>query len=109
MEKSIADGPPVRLTDSDHHEYAPTFSPDGGTVVYTTWSDNDLGVIHQVLLTGGTPAKLTTRPGHYFTPRYSPDGSRIVYRRGTGNSLRGYLYGTDPGLYWMPPPARHNV
>ena len=99
--KELPDGTPVRLTGSDHHEHEPAFSPDGQTIVYTTWSDAALGAIYRVPLAGGTPEQLSTRPGHYFTPRFSPDGTQIVYRRGTGSSLRGNLYGTDPGLYWM--------
>ena len=99
--KDLPDGLPVRLTGSAQHEHEPAFSPDGQMVVYTTWSDAELGAIYRVPAAGGTPEKLTTRPGHYFTPRYSPDGSKVVYRRGSGNVLRGFLHGTDPGLYWM--------
>ncbi len=100
--KSLPDSEPVRLTEDDHFEHEPEFSPDGQYVVYTTWSDAALGHIYRVPLNGGTPERLTESPGYYHTPRYSPNGSKIVYRRGTGNSLLGYLHGTEPGLYWMP-------
>ena len=99
--KTLPDGTPVRLTHSDHHEHEPDFSPDGTTIVYTIWNDSTLGAIYRVSAGGGSPERLTPRRGHYFTPRFSPDGSKIVYRRGRGNSLRGNLHGTEPGLYWM--------
>ncbi len=99
--KQLPDGTPVRLTAADHFEHEPAFSPDGQTVVYTTWSDADLGAIYAVGLNGGTPRKLTERPGYYHTPRFSPDGSKIVYRRSSGTSLLGFVHGTDTGLYWM--------
>ncbi len=99
--KSLPNGTPVRLTNDDHFEHEPSFSPDGQTLVYTTWSDADLGAVYSVGLNGGTPSKLTTRPGYYFTPRYSPDGTKVVYRRGSGSSLLGFIHGVDTGLYWM--------
>lgn len=101
--KRLPDGRPERLTrDEDRWEYEPAFSPDGRTVAYTTWSDDEYGALHSVPLAGGTPRKLTTRPGHYFEPRFSPDGSRIVFRRGTGNLILGTLHGVEAGLYWIP-------
>lgn len=106
--KSLPDGTPVRLTDDDHFEHDPAFSPDGQSIVYTTWSDEALGHVYRISLNGGTPVLLTERPGVYHTPRYSLDGSKIVYRRGQGNSLLGYLNSTDPGLYWMPAEGGHS-
>lgn len=99
--KQLPDGTPMRLTNSEAFEYEPAISPDGQTVIYTTWDDEQLGAINVVPLNGGTPQKITSAMGYYATPRFSPDGSKIVYRRGSGNSLLGYAYGTDTGLYWM--------
>lgn len=100
--KRLPDGRPERLTNDDHFEYEPSFSPDGKTLVYTTWSDADLGAVYRIGLDGRGKKKLTERPGYYFTPRFSPDGSKVVYRRGRGNALLGFVHGVDPGLYWMP-------
>ena len=99
--KSLPDGMPERLTNADHFEHEPAFSPDGQSLVYTTWSDADLGAVYSASLAGGVPRKLTQRPGYYFTPRFSPDGTKIVYRRGSGNSMLGFIHGVDTGLYWM--------
>ena len=100
--KRLPGGTPKRLTGSDHFEYNPAISPDGRTVVYTTWDDQEYGAVYAVSLSGGTPQKLTERPGYYYTPRFSPDGEQIVFRRGEGNVLLGTAHGTEPGLYVMP-------
>ncbi len=100
--KTLPDGAPQRLTTDAHFEYDPAFSPDGRSVVYTTWTDADLGAVYRIDLDGTNRRKLTGRPGYYHTPRFSPDGSKIVYRRGTGNALLGFVHGTEAGLYWIP-------
>ncbi len=100
--KRLPSGTPERLTgDAGHWEHDPSFSPDGATVVYTTWSDDDLSAVRTVALAGGASNLLTERPGYYATPRYAPDGNRIVYRRGSGNGLLGTIHGVDTGLYTM--------
>ncbi len=101
--KRLPNGRPQRLTsNAGLFEYEPSFSPDGRTIVYTTWSDDELATIRTVGLDGSDGRTLTTRKGYYFDPRYSPDGQKIVFRRGSGNSRLGYVHGVDTGLYWMP-------
>ncbi|MCG8605299.1 amidohydrolase family protein [bacterium] len=97
----IPNGRVERLTNDEHFEYAPAFSPDGKTVVYTTWSDDEFGAIYKTQVNGGTPQRLSIRKGYYLTPAFSPDGQKIVYQRGTGNNVLGFTHGVDPGLYWM--------
>ncbi len=100
--KQMPDGAPQRLTDDDARtEYDPTFSPDGRTLVYTTWSDSTYGDIRTRDLRSGRTRVVSTRPGHYVTPRFSPDGERIVYQRTDGDDSRGALYGLETGLYVM--------
>jgi Tol biopolymer transport system component len=100
--KRLPTGRPERLTrDEEHFEQDASFSPDGRTVVYTTWADEELSAIRTVPLSGGTPRRLTTAPGYYLDPRYSPNGSRIIYQRGTGNILLGFVHGVKTGLYWI--------
>ncbi|MGD2067065.1 MAG: amidohydrolase family protein [Gemmatimonadota bacterium] len=99
--RRLPDGEPRRLTDAEHFEYEPSFSPDGRTVVYTTWDDEAYGAVRTVAVDGSDPRRLTDAPGYYFEPRFSPDGSTIVYRRGGGNALLGTLYSTDTGIWLM--------
>ena len=100
--KRLPDGTPVRLTKDAQWEYWPSFSRDGKWIVYTTWSNDDLGAIYRVGLDGGSRRKLTARPGFYRAPSFSPDGSRIAFERTEGDVILGPAHGTEPGLYWMP-------
>ena len=38
---TLPDGKPQRMTTNDAFEFAPTFSPDGSRVAFTTWSDDE--------------------------------------------------------------------
>jgi Tol biopolymer transport system component/imidazolonepropionase-like amidohydrolase len=101
--KKLPDGAPARLTgDAGHREYWPSYSRDGKSIVYTTWSDEEGGAIRRVGAGGGTGRVLTKEPGFYRAPAFSPDGSRIVFERGEGNVVLGTNHGTRPGIYWMP-------
>ncbi|MFQ5674634.1 MAG: amidohydrolase family protein [bacterium] len=99
--KQLPDGKVERLTQDEHFEYEPAFSPDGKWIVYTTWSDADLGAVYKIGLDGRRLTKLTPRKGYYASPSFSPDGQKIVYRRQTGNSILGFAHGVEPGLYWI--------
>ena len=101
--KRLPDGTPERITSqTDHFEFDPSFSPDGRSLVYTTWSDDDFGAVRVLTLDGGRTRTLTPEAGHYATPRFSPDGSLVVYEREGGNSIRGPLNGLRTGLYMVP-------
>jgi imidazolonepropionase-like amidohydrolase/Tol biopolymer transport system component len=94
---------PRRLTrQGDHFEFYPSWSRDGRSIVYTTWSDDDFGTVRVVSAAGGEGRVITSEPGHYVEPAFSPDGSKIVYRKGSGGFLTSAMWGRDPGLYAVP-------
>ncbi|OHE79415.1 MAG: amidohydrolase [Lysobacterales bacterium GWF1_69_6] len=101
--KALPNGEPRRLTgDAANFEYQPSFSPDGRKLLYTTWSDENMGAIRELDLASGQSRALTTQPGFYYGPRYSPDGSRIVYSRQGGSGLTGSLWSGVRGVFVMP-------
>lgn len=102
--KALPNGTPERLTDEKNFEFEPTFSHDGNTLAYVTWSDTELGAIKTLDFNNSNakPQKITDRKGIYRQPAFSPVGETIVYRREDGNSQQGYAYTTDPGIYAMP-------
>ena len=52
--RDLAGGQPRRLTrQNDHFEHYPSWSRDGKSIVYTTWSDKDFGSIRVVPAAGG--------------------------------------------------------
>ena len=98
--KTLPGGTPQRLgSDDTHFEYQPSFSADGRKLLYTTWSDTDLGAIIELDLAGGTRKTLTTEPGYYYGPRYSDDGQHIAYARQSGGGLTGSLWTSTRGVF----------
>ena len=99
--KRLPDGRPAPLSkDDSRFEYDPSFAPDGSSLVFTTWHDEELGAIRTINIDGTGETILTARTGYYFEPRFSPSGDRIIFRRGEGNLLLGSAHGTETGLYW---------
>ena len=99
--KSLPNGKPTRLTNGADFEFEPSFSPDGKTVLYVSWNDEQTGAIHAIPLSGGNPKKITSEKGIYRTPRYSPDGKQIIFEKENGNDHQGFAFCVDPGIYLM--------
>lgn len=78
---------PRRLTDGDLHHAAPSWMPDGQSLLTTATRDpeaDSLFAYYDVLrvpIDGGKPVSLTTAGHSYFDPQASPDGSLIAFRR----------------------------
>jgi imidazolonepropionase-like amidohydrolase/Tol biopolymer transport system component len=101
--RELPDGTPRRLTgDQERWELYPAWSPDGRTLVYTSWSDSEQGAVRTVSVTGMDGRVLTPEPGHYVEPAFSADGGRVVYRKIGGDDMRGELYTHDRGIYLVP-------
>ena len=102
--KELPDGTPGRLTGSDELEFEPVFSPDGRTLAYITWNDEDLGAIKTLNMDrrNPSPQKITEQKGIFRQPSFSPDGETIVFRRESGNNHQGHVYTLNPGIYTMP-------
>ena len=77
----LATGKAARATDGTTGEFMPTWSPDGKSIVYVTWS-NDGGDVMSVPASGGAATKLTLTSGFYSEPRFTRDGSKIVFITG---------------------------
>ncbi len=99
--KKLPDGKPQRLTEGIDLEFEPSFSPDGKSIIYVTWNDEEKGSVQQISIKGDNPIKLTTEKGIYRTPSYSPDGKRIVFLKEGGNTAMGHVFTKNPGIYWM--------
>ncbi|WCO02798.1 amidohydrolase family protein [Psychroserpens ponticola] len=99
--QKLPNGKAQRLTTGTDFEFEPTFSPDGKTITYVTWNDENLGAIYSIPTTGGTAIKLSSKKGIYRNPSYSHNGKHIVYRKEGGNNEQGHTFDKKPGLYIM--------
>ena len=100
--KALPNGEPRRVTRDDTFEFHPSWSRDGQWIAYTTWSDADYGRVRVVHPDGAGGRIVVSRPGHYTEASFSPDGRTIVYRDAGSDSIRGELYGGEPGIYVAP-------
>jgi len=98
--KDVESGKQHRLTrQSDHYEFYPLISPDGGSVLYTTWNDQEFGSVRITSLNGRKTTVLTPQPGHYIEPAFSADGKQVLYRKIEGGYLLSPLWSVSPGIY----------
>ncbi len=91
---------PERITrQTDEHEFAPWLTPDGKSVVYTTWHDTKGGRIRMVDVDGSNPRTLVDEPGHYSSAVLSPDGGEVLYRRAGPDRYRGTAFAGRQGVW----------
>jgi len=100
--KDMNGGEARRLTNTEMIESYPSFSPDGRSVVYVTWDDDEMGRVRVVSSDGGTVRVLFDSPGQFVEPSWSPDGQWIVFRRINGDSRRGTTHIGQTGIYVVP-------
>jgi len=102
--RALPDGQPRRLTsgDGDDFEYDPTWSPDGGHIVYVAWNDRELGQLRRIRARGGRSTQLTRQPGHYHAPRYSPDGNSVAFQITGGGGLTSPDWSIATGVFLIP-------
>ncbi len=91
-------GEPRRLTPDDFpaFEYAPSWSPDGGSIAFTTFDWAEGGHVWTVPADGGRPQRVSNRAGEYMNPVWRPDGREILVARGSGATARGRTPADNP-------------
>lgn len=99
--KELPDGTPERVSKGTEFEFEPEFSPDGKSLLFVSWSDENKGSINKIELKNGRITKLTADKGYYYSPKYSGKGDKIVYRKGSGNDVLGHSFGKNIGIYLM--------
>ena len=100
--RALPQGEPKRLTTANALEFFPSFSRDGQWIVYTAWTDADLGRVRVIKPDGSGGRDVVAKPGHYVEPAFSPDGQTIVYRHAGDDDIRGPLFSANPGIYVVP-------
>ena len=102
--KDMGSGVPRRLTGGEggSRELFPSWSRDGGSIVYVDWTDEGLGTIRAISANGGNGRAVTSQPGHYARPHFSPDGKLIVFEKHEGGYLTAPEWSENPGVYTVP-------
>ncbi|HEX8839268.1 MAG TPA: amidohydrolase, partial [Sphingomicrobium sp.] len=97
-------GAPKRLTSGNDETFEawPSWSRDGRSITFISWTDAGLGQVQVVSARGGRPRTVTTQAGHYAKPRFSPDARTIVFEAGRGGGLTSDKWGRDSGVYAAP-------
>ncbi len=83
---------PRRLTASEEPEFDPSWSPDGRSLVYVTWTDRGGDIWRTSVDGNGLPQRLTEHTAAYSFPVFTPDGRSIVaLRRSTYERNHHYM------------------
>lgn len=100
--KELPNGKPERITDGQDFEFEPSFSPDGKTLLFTSWNDETAGAIMKIDWQSGKKAtKVNKTPGIFRQPVFDAKGQFIVFRKDEGSDALGPAYTSQSGIYIM--------
>ena len=85
------DARPRQVTPAGVPAFQPSWSPDGESIVYVSWTAADGGQVWRIGSNGGTPEALTTAGAYYTSPAFTPDGDSIIALR-SSNAERMHTY-----------------
>jgi Tol biopolymer transport system component len=70
---------PYRLTSSEAPEFHPSWSPDGKSIAFITWTAEKAGRVWIApLKKGSVPRALTAKAAFYTRPVFTPDGKSVL-------------------------------
>jgi len=68
-----------QLTDVEANNYYPTYSPDGGSIVYASNQNGGVFDLFLFIFDGARLIRLTNFIGNVISPSFSPNGKKIIF------------------------------
>jgi Tol biopolymer transport system component/imidazolonepropionase-like amidohydrolase len=99
---TLPDGVPTPLVDMAQGQFQPVYSPDGASIAFVTWDDEEGGHLWRVAASGGAPTRLTEHAGYYLHPTWSPDGARLAVVREDAAAFRNIWSRNTGEIVWLP-------
>jgi TolB protein len=84
-----------QLTSGNVRHYYPSLSPDGQSVLYSEFREQNVYEIYEMNLNSGNVKRLTNRLGVANAPEVSPDGKSITFMRGNPNTQQNQIWIMD--------------
>ncbi|MGD9810787.1 MAG: hypothetical protein AB7U35_05545, partial [Sphingobium sp.] len=85
-------GAPRRLDDDDAPQFHPSWSSDGKTLAYVTWTAKQGGAVWTQSVEGGPARRITSQADFFTHPVFTPDGKSIITVRSSNRDrLNSYL------------------
>ena len=81
-----------QLTSGNVRHYYPSLSPDGQSVLYSEFREQNVYEIYEMNLNSGNVKRLTNRLGVSNAPEVSPDGKSITFMRGNPNTQQNQVW-----------------
>ncbi|HEV8329907.1 MAG TPA: amidohydrolase family protein [Steroidobacteraceae bacterium] len=87
---------PRALTQSSTPTFHPSWSPDGRSIVYVTWTAKEGGQVWIAPVDGGAPRQLSDKAAFYTRPVFTPSGEAVLVVRSNqhGRLQTGMDYGS---------------
>jgi Tol biopolymer transport system component len=100
----LPDGKPTQLSGDETRDFHPTWSPDGKSLAYVSWSPEGGDIWKRGGDGRGEPERLTRARAFYHDPVWTPDGKRVVALRAPRRSRVENPYGSGAvlDLIWVP-------
>ncbi len=92
-----ADGTGFRrlTTDNTRQHYYPSMSPDGKSVIYAAFREENVYEIYEMDIATGNVTQLTNRLGILNAPEISPNGKFVVFKQSSGFNNRNKIWIMD--------------
>ncbi|MCR8921845.1 amidohydrolase family protein [Dasania sp. GY-MA-18] len=98
--KTLPAGQPKRLTDSQAFEFEPVFSPDGKSLAYVEWDDEQGSTLKLLTLDGSKSKSLLKDRGVIRQPVFSANGKMLAYQIQEDSKCMGG-FGNASGIYTL--------